>query len=100
MCVGFFISAVCFAIALYLTKKENKELRNVQRKNISDSLTFYPRYKTLYKVVVIDYNNPASTYDRIESAEADGYKYDNDKSFGNVIFFTKWVKIEDEEKED
>jgi hypothetical protein len=88
------------AIALHFEKKENEELRDVLRKNASDALIFAPRYKTLYKVVVIDYNNPASTYDRIESAEADGYKYDKDKSFGNVICLTKWVKIENEEKED
>jgi spore coat polysaccharide biosynthesis predicted glycosyltransferase SpsG len=97
MCAGFFIAAVCFAIALYLTKKENEELSDMLHDQVMAEIKLRePKYEPRREFVIIDKEAPNATYTRIKKVESEGYKFDKEKSFPELLCFTKWVEIKDE----
>ena len=95
-CVGFLISAICFAIALHLEKQENERLRDANKHFYKRFFEPEPRYDVLRKFVIIDRTNLQDVYNRIEKAYEEGYEYDHSKSFQEVLCFVKYVEIKDE----
>jgi hypothetical protein len=96
LCIGFAVSAICLAIALRLAEKRYKELHNKFVELATNQFVF-PQYEVLHKLIVLSDNVVPTVYRRIEIAEAEGYKYNKDKSFPNVLCFTKVVEVKDEE---
>ena len=98
-CIGFALSTLCFAIALYFSKKENEELHGMLHKEIMEEIRIHqPRYEQRHEFVIIDKDAPNATYSQIKEVEKDGYKFDKGNSFPELLCFTKFVEIKDEEK--
>lgn len=97
--IGFTLSIIALIIALIAKIKEIDRLREEANKKWSDDLLNQPRYDRFHKFVVVSSDLTEYLKNEVKRLDEEGYKYNKDESFPTVLCFTKYVKVEDENKE-
>jgi hypothetical protein len=114
--IGFFISAVCFAIALHLEKQETAKLREyktLKEKEIEAEQAEYARKmreeackaaerasrrKLVNKFLIVENHDNSTLNHEVKRLEDEGYWYDVARSQEGLLCYTNYIEIKDEAK--
>ena len=109
--IGFFISAVCFAIALHLEKQETAKLQEYKtlkekeeeaekaeyerkrRKEACKAAERASRRKLVNKFLIVSNHDNATLNSEVRKLEDQGFWYDYNRSMGDLLCFTGYIEV-------